>query len=117
MSSSVKELYNKYKSIPLDTWKKQNQEELAKMLKEIFPTAKGVKAEGTVFVLAAKVAHSVSEQEFGEFISTGELPPMKLNAEEMNALRGGAHVLGLAKSCRTDLRPRGRRALRSQGGR
>jgi hypothetical protein len=53
------------------------------------------KQAGTISKIAARVATQASIEEFSEFMIKGELPPVKLTSDEMEAMKGGFLGLGL----------------------
>jgi hypothetical protein len=55
------------------------------------------KEKGQIFMLVARAAHQVSEEEFVTFMSEGQIPAIKLASNELELLKGGGKLSYLIK--------------------
>ena len=90
--AQISTAYQDFRGIPLNNLvKPETLRDLAKARKADFG-GKDLNRVGVGLTLLVKLAHNTNEAEFGEALSTGQLPPMKLTAEEMELARGGLWV-------------------------
>ena len=97
-----KDIYTKLRAIPTNGLDESK-------IKAFFSESKAngkIKSEKNAlgsFHLLHKVANQVDEKQWLNFVETNELPPLKLSAEDMELVRGGAvisiiGILGLGLS-------------------
>ena len=86
------EQYKKLRSIPLGTLDAAKIVQASKELAADGRIKDAVKYQASVGILH-KVAHQTDEKQWTQFCITGEMPPVKLTAEEMNLLQGGTFGL------------------------
>lgn len=93
------EFYERLRTIPLEDWISRDAAELGEVAREAGMNMDGrtPAVVGTSIRLLGRLAHQVDAEAFAEATATGELPPMKLSAEEMEAVRGG--LIGTCIAC------------------
>ncbi len=89
----LKEFYNLLKQVDLKQWESvalTNVKEFIKEHKLIESTKDNeLNNAATFFCIYGKVANSINEDAFVEIFTKNELPALKLNQNEMEALKGG----------------------------
>ena len=92
--AQISTAYQDFRAIPLDNLLKPSPEAMQQLAKarKAELAGKDLNRVGVGLTLLVKLAHNTSEAEFGEALTTGQLPAMKLSAEEMELARGGVWV-------------------------
>lgn len=89
-------LYVDLRRVTLDSWLKAEPDEITKRIAAAgeagaeFAAGKDPHRFGTSIRLMGRLAHEADEETFIDALTSGQFPPMKLSAEEMEAVRGGA---------------------------
>lgn len=92
----VDQMYDEFRKIPLQSWIKAAPQQLATDLGKAGVDLNGKNAEkfGTAVRLFGRLAHEADREAFYIAVAEGEIPPLKLSAEEMEVVRGGIAATG-----------------------
>lgn len=85
----VSEGYEQFRSIPVETWEKEDAEEIVEHLRSEGHDELDASDVSASLRLMGKVAHEYDEETFSELMKGGEIPPVEMSQEEMELARGG----------------------------
>ena len=89
----ISELYKALRNVPWSKWTSADPKKfIAAMSKEQRSSLKNPDKFGPSLVLLARAAHETTKEVFTNCLANGEIPPMKLSAQEMELVSGGFNI-------------------------